>query len=113
MKTNKRSRADCGIEPVDEVLRRLFTGGSFARRAKVAELQTCWSEIVGKDAALHCAPAKITDGKLYIHVDSPVWRQQIDLVKEQLVQKVGQRYREIPIAKIICKINPAVSLARE
>ena len=87
MKRKKRSRSNARMEPIDTVLHRLFTQGKFGKSVQVAELENCWAEIVGADAARHCVPEKIGDGKLYIKVDSPVWHQQIDMLKEELLEE--------------------------
>jgi predicted nucleic acid-binding Zn ribbon protein len=107
MKKTKRPRSAAGMEPIDAVLRQVFSHGKFGKSIQVAEVEMCWREIVGEDIALHCAPEKINNGKLYIAVDSPVWHQQIDLAKEQLIMEMTHRLQHLNIAKIICRTTPA------
>jgi predicted nucleic acid-binding Zn ribbon protein len=91
------------MESIETVLQRVFSKGKFAQRTQLAELACHWSEIVGKDIAIHCEPEKISNGKLYVKIDSPLWHQQVDLLKEELLDKVGCHLQHLGISKIVCK----------
>lgn len=101
MTRRRRTRPSGVPEPVEKVLGSLFKEGKFGNSTQVAELWTQWNQIVGEDAALHCAPEKIADGKLYIRVDNPIWHQQLDLLKEELHEKVIARLPNLNVDKII------------
>jgi hypothetical protein len=106
MKKKSCTRHPGELESIDVVLQRVFSNGKFGSSSQVAQLQTCWHDIVGPDAALHCAPVKITGKKLYVKVDNPVWHQQIDLLKEDMLRKMNSQFQHIGISKIICKSTP-------
>lgn len=103
MKKSTRSRHPGELESIDVVLERVFSNGKFGSSSQVAQLQTRWHEIVGADAALHCAPVKISGKRLYVKVDNPVWHQQIDLLKEDMLRKMNSQFQHIGISKIICR----------
>ncbi len=103
MKKASSSRRPGPLEPIDSVLDKLFHEGKLARSLQVAQLENCWPELVGDDAAPHCSPEKISRGKLYIHVDSSVWCQHLDLFKEDVLQKMNHRFRHLQVTKIVCK----------
>ncbi len=91
-----------GIESIEKVIGRVLGTGKLGRRAHVAELWAQWKEIVGETVAEHCSPEKIENGKLYVKVDSPVWRQQLDLLKEEIKKKIDQSMQgEEEIVKIV------------
>jgi predicted nucleic acid-binding Zn ribbon protein len=83
--------------------------GRFGGSAKTAELWSHWKEIVGEDVADHCFPERIVDGegrdfpKLYVKADSPIWRQQVDLLKEEIKEKINQKLENLYIEKLIFK----------
>lgn len=88
------------LEPIDEIIRRVFTKGKFGGSAQASELWSRWKEIVGEDVAEHCFPEKIKDGKLYIKADSPVWRQQLDLLKEEITERINATLDDVTVKKL-------------
>jgi predicted nucleic acid-binding Zn ribbon protein len=66
-----------------------------------AQLWAQWKELAGEDVALHSFPEKVSGRKLYVKVDSPIWRQQLDLMKEELKEKVDAKFQDFGIEKII------------
>jgi predicted nucleic acid-binding Zn ribbon protein len=50
-----------------------------------------WEEIVGPQVALHCRPKGLRGAVLEIEVDSPVWSQQLQLRKTELLERLGER----------------------
>ncbi len=56
-----------------------------------------WPEIVGPQVAEHCRPLGLRAGVLEVEVDSPVWSQQLQLRKPELLDKLRVRYeRQAP-----------------
>ncbi len=53
-----------------------------------------WEEIVGKTIAKNCKAYKIQKKKLIIKASTPVWRNEITLKKEELVEKTNQFFGE-------------------
>jgi predicted nucleic acid-binding Zn ribbon protein len=100
METSGERRGN-GLEPIESVIGRVLGTGRLGRSAHVAELWSGWREIVGEIAADHCSPEKIENGKLYVKVDSPVWRQQLDLLKEEIKGKIDQKIKNCEIKKIV------------
>lgn len=99
----RRRRCDRGLESIDSIVREVFGRGKFGGSARTAELWSHWKEIVGEDVARHCFPEKISDGKLYVKADSPIWRQQIDLLKEEIEEKIGQKLKSLKIEKLVLR----------
>ncbi len=101
MKPRKRRRSDGKLAPIDDIIKGVFTDGKFGGSAQVAELWNHWKDIVGEDVAEHSYPEKIRDGKLHIKVDSPVWRQQLDLLKEEIKSKIDANLENLKIEKLV------------
>lgn len=91
------------LEGVDEIIRTIFAEGRFGGSAQIAELWGCWKEIVGEDLAEHCFPERIKSGKLYIKSDSPIWRQQLDLLKEEIEERLGEKLENVKIEKLVTR----------
>ena len=97
---------DCGrdnedVESINKIIQRVLAEGKLGGSAQVAELWEKWGDIVGENVAEHCFPEKISEGKLYVRVDSSVWHQQLDLLKEELKEKINRKQQKPEIEKII------------
>ena len=52
-----------------------------------------WNDVVGKTIAQNAQPEKIRNGTLFVKVSSPVWMQQLQFMKEMIVEKLNQRLK--------------------
>lgn len=50
-----------------------------------------WPEIVGSQVAEHCRPKGLRGEVLELEVDSPVWSQQLQLRKTEILAKLAER----------------------
>ena len=101
MRVTDSDGCDSRVESINKIIERVLANGKLGNSARVAELWGQWSEIVGESIAEHCVPEKIADGKLYVRVDSPVWHQQLDLLKEELKEKINRNRQKSEIEKIV------------
>lgn len=46
-----------------------------------------WDKVVGKEIANHTKADKIKDRVLYVLVDDPLWRQELEMRKEGIMKK--------------------------
>jgi len=52
-----------------------------------------WNDVVGKTIANNAQPEKIRNGTLFVKVSSPVWMQQLQFMKEMIVEKLNRRLK--------------------
>ncbi|HET6369948.1 MAG TPA: DUF721 domain-containing protein [Nitrospiria bacterium] len=52
-------------------------------------LQSQWLDLVGPQIAAHSYPLEIRRDTLTVVVDSPVWSQELSLLKEELIRRVN------------------------
>jgi hypothetical protein len=50
-----------------------------------------WDQVVGPQIAARARPLRLRDGVLEIRVDQPVWMQQLQLMKPQILSRLAQR----------------------
>ena len=103
MRKRRRRRVSGELQPIDEVINEVFAKGKFGGSAQVAAIWEQWKEIVGEDVAAHCFPERINRGKLHIRVDTPVWRQQLDLMKEEIQEKIDVRLPTLQVKELVFK----------
>ena len=105
MTSSRRGNVDRGLEPVSKIVGRVLSDGKLRGFTQMAMLWARWRELVGSDVAEHCFPEKIDDGKLYVKVDSPVWHQQLDLLKDEIKGKMDQKLEASGVEKIIFRLG--------
>ncbi|HEX9880358.1 MAG TPA: DUF721 domain-containing protein [Candidatus Binatia bacterium] len=50
-----------------------------------------WNSTVGATVARNAQPEKIRNGTLFVKVTSPTWMQQLQYMKEMIVEKLNER----------------------
>ena len=64
-----------------------------------------WNDVVGKTIALNAQPEKIRNGTLFVKVTSPVWMQQLQFMKEMIVEKLNQRLKSEVVKTIFFMVG--------
>ena len=64
-----------------------------------------WNDVVGKSIALNAQPEKIRNGTLFVKVTSPVWMQQLQFMKEMIVEKLNQRLKSEVVKTIFFMVG--------
>ena len=62
-----------------------------------------WNEIVGEQIAAHTTAEKISYGKLYVKVSSPVWRNELIFQKEEILNQINKKLVNAKINEIILR----------
>jgi predicted nucleic acid-binding Zn ribbon protein len=62
-----------------------------------------WNDIVGKTISRHTTPEKIMYSKLFIRVDSPVWRNELNFRKAEILKKLNNQLKNAQIKEIVLR----------
>ena len=65
-----------------------------APKTPLAALQAAWAEAVGEQIAAVASPVSERDGEALVVCSDSVWAQELDLMQEQLLQRLGDRLGE-------------------
>jgi predicted nucleic acid-binding Zn ribbon protein len=65
-----------------------------APKTPLAALQAAWAEAVGEQIAAVASPVSERDGEALVACSDSVWAQELDLMQEQLLQRLGDRLGE-------------------
>ena len=49
-----------------------------------------WEEIVGKQIAKHSTPEEVKHGVMMVRVETPVWRNELTLRKNEIIEKLNK-----------------------
>jgi predicted nucleic acid-binding Zn ribbon protein len=65
-----------------------------APKTPLAALQAAWVETVGEQIAAVATPVSERGGEVLVTCTDSVWAQELDLMQEQLLQRLGDRLGE-------------------
>ena len=85
---------------ISNILARLIKSYGLETRVLEYSLRLRWKHIVGERIAAHTMISRIQYRRLYLWVDSPVWVNQLTLLKPELLQKINGHLRN-PVFKDI------------
>jgi predicted nucleic acid-binding Zn ribbon protein len=94
MKKESAKLIGSGISSVLSVL-------GIGRKVKQYELLEAWPGIVGEQIAGVTKAERITDGKLFVHVDEAVWRNELVFLKKDLIAKINSTMQQEIVRDII------------
>lgn len=75
--------------PIAEVLQDRLRALGWERRLQEMEIFNRWEEAVGPQIAGRASPVQIRQGRLTVAVESPVWAQQLSLLKRELLRNIA------------------------
>jgi len=78
--------------PASEGLRRAL--GKAAPRTPLAAVQAAWLETVGERVAAAAEPVSERAGTVTVRCLDPVWAQELELMQEQLIDRLRDRLGE-------------------
>lgn len=71
------------------------------RKIKQYELLDAWPRIVGDQIAGVTTAERITDGRLFIHVEQAVWRNELVFLKKDLIAKINRTMHQDIVHDIV------------
>ena len=74
---------------IGDILKERFGALGWESRLREEKVLTSWDAAVGPQIAAHARPSHITDHRLTIVTASPVWTQQLSLLKPDLLRRIA------------------------
>lgn len=65
-----------------------------APKTPLAALQSTWAEVVGERIAAVASPVSDRHGEVTVSCSDSVWAQELDLMQEQLLERLQERLGE-------------------
>lgn len=89
--------------PISKAIEKMLKKMNIETTVRQWEVVSWWDDIVGETIAKHTRADKISFGKLYVSVDSPVWRNELMFQKNDLLKKVNSRLKRTKIKEIVLR----------
>ena len=82
------------IKPISEILARTIKKLGISARLRESEAASRFSEIVGEKISKHAEVESIKAGQLVVRVKSPVWRQELNFQKQEIIKSLNKAFGE-------------------
>jgi hypothetical protein len=93
------------VEKLSITLQKIINARGLAGRLGIYRIIGQWESTVGAVIARHAQPLSIRGKKLTVQVDSPVWMQQLSLLKPDLIEKVNRGMGEDAVKDITLRLG--------
>ena len=101
MKTKKNSP----LTHISESLTKIITRLNKTPNTKLKEVWDTWDDITKGPVSDNSKPAAIRGDALYVNVSSSPWLQQLQFLKDDLLEKLNNNSKNVTFKKIIFKIG--------
>lgn len=92
-------------ESVGDVLSRLLQDLGWGRRVFETRALGLWKGVVGEPLATHTTPLSVKGGKIVVAVKDPVWKQEIHLLRAEIIRKLNEKMESEVISDIVLVIR--------
>lgn len=110
------ARKDCQIERLGIVLEQSLKRFDLSTRLNEYSVWPIWNDVVGPTVARNAQPEKIRNGTLFVKVTSTVWMQQLQYMKDVILEKLNQRLGTEIVKKIFFvagRLDTEIEIQRE
>lgn len=81
-------------QAIEDVLRRVIGQLGISRRLRETDAVRCFADVVGEQISQRAEAVRIENGKLYIKVNSPTWRQELSYRKAEIARSLNEALGE-------------------
>jgi predicted nucleic acid-binding Zn ribbon protein len=78
-------------QPIAKVLEEVVRDLGLAKKLSEQRAVVDWPRVVGHKVAVHSRAIRVDGGRLFVEVDSPVWAQELSLMKRTILRELNAR----------------------
>ncbi|MDD5065412.1 MAG: DUF721 domain-containing protein [bacterium] len=93
------------FEKIGDLLSELVQKKGWNKFLALEQLKKKWPEIVGQNIGNHTTPLSITHKKLFIQVDSSIWANQLNFLKDKIMETINQYYKKELVNEIFFTVK--------
>ena len=94
------------MERAESLLTPLLKRLGIDEDVRLIRIKNDWQRIFDKPLALHMSPSRLLEGELLLNVDSPIWMQQLNFCRNEILcklKKYGVRDLRLRVGKVSWK----------
>ena len=92
-------------EKIDSILEKVLSSLNLGIKVKQYQIWDVWDSVVGEPIARQAQPQQIRNMILWITVSSSTWMQQLEFMKQQIIDRLNERIGEKVIKDIRFRIG--------
>ncbi len=100
-------------ERVGSLLKQVLGEQGMDERLNRYQAWLIWDQVVGKQIAARARPLRFRQGVLEVQVDHPVWMQQLQMLKSQILEKLNRQLPNAKIEDIFLRQSPTPYAAKQ
>lgn len=90
-------------QPLSDVLRDYINENNIGRKLKAIDIVQSWEELLGKTIAHYTRNVSLKNRILFIEISSPVVKNELFMMREEIKRKLNEKAGEEVVDKIIFK----------
>jgi predicted nucleic acid-binding Zn ribbon protein len=90
-------------QPIKDIIKDYLNENNLDKKLNEQEMIRSWYEITGKMVARATVSVDIRNRKMYIKLSSSVVRNELTMIRDELVKRLNQQFKEPLIDEIILK----------
>jgi len=91
------------IKQLKHILGEYLKGTDFKEINNTISLQKVWNKMVGRPISKNTKISSFKNGTIRIKVANPIWRNELSLQKQELLEKLKKTEPDLNIREIILK----------
>ncbi len=94
------------MERAESLLTPLLKRLGIDEDVRLIRIRNDWHRIFDKPLSLHMSPSRLLEGELLLNVDSPIWMQQLNFCRNEILcklKKYGVRNLRLRVGKVSWK----------
>ena len=88
------------MQHIEAALKKLLKTSGLKKAVSQQNAMDLWPKILGKIASKNTEPVSIEHGILTVRTKTPVWRQELQFQKKQIIEKLNKKLNEKVIKDI-------------
>ncbi|MDI6785351.1 MAG: DUF721 domain-containing protein [bacterium] len=92
------------FESIEVILKRIIKKSNLTSKFLEEKLKKKWKKIVGEEISKHIIPLQIKNKILYIKIENPIWNNEFNFLKKEIIEKVNLNMDKNIIKDIRSKI---------
>jgi len=89
------------FEQLGRLIERILKDAGLDKQVNESQAINYWNEIAGEEISTLTEPVKVADGKLFVRVSNPSWRNELIMLKPKIKNKLNKRIGSSTIKDII------------
>jgi predicted nucleic acid-binding Zn ribbon protein len=94
-----------GFEKIGTILKRVLKKKGLREGIDKERVISLWGEVVGKEISKHTRPLYIQNGILFIGVDTPIWGNEVSLLKKEIEERINLKIGRRVVKRISFRVG--------